>query len=247
MKRPIFITATDTGAGKSVVAACILSALAKRAIPVFPFKPVQSGCLKAANDLNSNDALLLKVASLSAAPLQEINPYSFKHPVSPHFAARQEGVDIDVKHLLDLVRSKLENNYIIIEGAGGIASPFTDSISNADFAKAVNAVVITVTTPVLGTINRTMLTLDYIDSKNLEHAGVIINRWPRQPSSGEQESVAYICRNSYSPVLGYVDEQEGLDLNNERQLDKLLDDFNTEVTHSGLIDNLLYFMGGAGS
>lgn len=242
MRRPLFITATSTGIGKSVVTACILNALIRDGHKVFPFKPVQSGCLKTVDDLNANDALLLKHASSCEAPIQEINPYSFRQPVSPHFAARQEEALIDMTHLCGLVKSKLENHFVLIEGAGGIATPMADGLSNADFARSVNAVVLIVTTPFLGTINHTLLTLEFLHAKKLENVGMIVNRWPANPSAAEFESVNYISKAGYSPVLGYIEEIKNLDLNDSRHMTKLFDAFYSEAADYGLMDDIISAM-----
>lgn len=242
MRRPLFVTATNTGIGKSVVSACIINALKRDGHNVFPFKPVQSGCLKTVDDFNANDALLLKSVSDCDAPLQEINPYSFSQPVSPHFAARQEHAHINAGQLLEVVKSKLEKNIVVIEGAGGIATPLADDISNADLAKAVGAVVIIVTTPILGTINHTMLTLEYIRLKDIITAGIIVNQWPRMPTPAERESVNYICKKGYCPVLGYVEDKAGLDLNDPLERKELLDEFYLDACHSGLLEELLDLM-----
>lgn len=242
--KPLFITGIDTGIGKSIVAACLCRAFADTGYDVFPFKPVQSGCANKNNDLNKNDALLLKTAARSSENIDKINPYSFSLPVSPHFAAKLEGSSIDKNHIFKKIEKRRQSQMVIIEGAGGAASPITSSMLNSDLAVYLEAAVIVVTSPKLGTINHTLLTLEHLHSKGITVAGLIMNLFPPTPTAAQMESLNFVSKRTGTLILGYIPFIEGLDLNKKKALNGLFQSFKKEAERTNMIRQILEVLNG---
>jgi dethiobiotin synthetase len=94
--RGIFVTGTDTGVGKTVIACALVQALRQCGWRVAVMKPVASGARRTPEGLRNDDALALIAAAASSAPYGDVNPYCFEPPVSPHIAAKEAGNPIDV-------------------------------------------------------------------------------------------------------------------------------------------------------
>lgn len=216
--RPVFITATNTGIGKTFIAAAIINLLKKNSHGVFPFKPVQSGCLNSSSDLNLNDALLLKTAAASQEPIDIINPYSFKDAVSPHLAAKISGTRVDISIFEEIVSHQMKQNAVIIEGAGGVMSPVTDAYLNSDIASLLKATAIVVSPPALGTINQTLLTIEHLQNKKIPVLGFIANG--NVPDNGFKpeyaiDSFEFIQKKSGVPLIGTFGYLGEMDLNSK--------------------------------
>jgi dethiobiotin synthetase len=169
----IFITGTDTGVGKTFVAEGILRALKDMGYDVCPMKPVETGC---GGRLIPHDAMRLIQASGVKEPLDVINPYRFRLPVAPAVASEIEGVRIDRRRILSIYRELL-NRYdlTLVEGAGGIMVPVYRDYLFLDLIKDLDAPVIIVTRPGLGTINHTLMTIEVARTRSIKVYGVIIN------------------------------------------------------------------------
>ncbi len=173
--RGYFITATDTGIGKTEVSAALAVELNDKGYKVSVMKPVASGVKKVCRD-----AVILKKSSHCGFPIEDINPVAFKLPLAPMVAARLE----NKKFRLDRVRcsfKKLKSNgdFIIVEGVGGIMVPLHKKRVGAfyvtDLIKEMKLAVIVVARPDLGTINHTLMTLDILKRNKIKIAGIIIN------------------------------------------------------------------------
>lgn len=176
MNKGIFITGTDTGVGKTFVAAGIIRAMREAGTAVCPMKPVESGCRTRDGKLVPADAMELINASGVNEPDDLINPYRFKHPLAPAIAAEIEGVKISRKRILSAYK-RLSKKYevTIVEGAGGIMVPVYKKYLFIDLAKDLGLPVIIVSRHGLGTINHTLLTIEAVRTRGLDVAGVIIN------------------------------------------------------------------------
>lgn len=131
--RGLFITGTDTGVGKTDVAAAIISALRSRGVRVGAYKPAASGSTPGPNGPVWDDVARLQAALEEEIPAEQICPQRFQAPLAPPVAARMEGKEVDAA----LLRSGIERwrdraEIVIVEGAGGLLSPLTDSESVAD-------------------------------------------------------------------------------------------------------------------
>lgn len=174
----IFITGTDTEIGKTFVTAGIGALLKKKGFNVGFMKPIASGAAVKGNRLVSEDAqFFIKIFKLKD-DYNVINPFCFKPPISPGIAARDGKVAVS----LDKVKEKYfelkkKYNFMLVEGAGGLLSPLTENLeTNADLAKKLDLPIIIVSRLTLGTINHTLLTVEYARKvKNLRILGIIFN------------------------------------------------------------------------
>ena len=156
----LFITGTDTGVGKTYVAALIARQLAAEGRAVGVYKPAASGCRRQGGALVSDDALALWEAAGRPDDLQHVCPQLFEAPLAPHLAAWAEGRELDA----DLLRRGIDywrrrSEIILVEGAGGLMSPLGDDEYVADLAAELGFPLVVVSPNVLGTINQTMQTL----------------------------------------------------------------------------------------
>jgi dethiobiotin synthetase len=154
----LFITGTDTGVGKTFVAALIAKSLAHADLRVGVYKPVMSGVERL--DDERGDAMLLWNAAGRPGELARVCPQRFSAPIAPHLAARAEGQTIDAKLLragVDFWRER--SDFVIVEGAGGLMSPLGDDEYVADLAHDFGYPLVVVAANRLGVINQTLQTL----------------------------------------------------------------------------------------
>jgi dethiobiotin synthetase len=206
----LFITGTDTGVGKTYVAALIARWLAASGRRVGVYKPAASGCTgDAQGRLVSDDAVALWEAAGRWSDLERVCPQRFAAPLAPHLAARAEGREIDA----DLLRSGLEywrsrSDIVLVEGAGGLMSPLGEHEYVADLAQDLGFPLIVVSRNMLGTINATMQTLiaASVHGGGLEVAGVVLNH-PAPPSAGDLSAAsnrAELAARCSAPLLAAV-------------------------------------------
>jgi dethiobiotin synthetase len=160
MAQGLFITGTNTGVGKTYVAAMIARSLREAGMRVGVYKPVASGCEMRAGSLVSPDAVLLWESAGRPETLDRVCPQMFAAPLAPHLAARAEGKRVDSARLRDGLEFWRESSDIVlVEGAGGLMSPLSDDEYNADLAAAFGFPLVVVSANELGTINATLQTL----------------------------------------------------------------------------------------
>jgi dethiobiotin synthetase len=161
--RGYFVTATDTGVGKTIVTAGLAASLRARGLDVAVFKPVQSGALA---DDPAGDAALLGADCV----------YSFAAPLAPLVAARAEGRKIELEPILARARALAsEHEFLLVEGAGGLLVPLAPGLDMADLAAALGLPLIVVARAGLGTVNHTLLTIGAARARGLDVAGVVLN------------------------------------------------------------------------
>jgi dethiobiotin synthetase len=172
----LFVTGTDTGVGKTRVAAALCRALAGRGTRVAAMKPVASGCTLTPEGLRNEDALTLLAAMNVRARYCDVNPYAFAPAIAPHIAAREAGVDIDFS-VLDRAydRLRLQSQALIVEGAGGWLAPLDSSRAFADLAVHWQMDVVLVVGMRLGCLNHALLTTESIERRGLHLRGWVAN------------------------------------------------------------------------
>ena len=174
----LFVVGTDTGVGKTYVAARIADELRRRRIKVGVYKPAASGCVRQGRRLISSDAIALWEAAGKPGDIERVCPQRFVASLSPHLAAREEQRQIDSNLLrkgLDYWRRR--SQIVIVEGAGGLMSPIGDQEYVADLAKAFGFPLIVVAPNKIGTINQTLQTLIAAETYGggLKVAGIVLN------------------------------------------------------------------------
>lgn len=167
-----FLTGTDTGVGKTFVAAGIARALQHRGINVGIMKPVETGCVRGI----AADAKLLRGAAKADDPIELICPYRFRAPLAPSLAAEKEGIPIRNKLILKaFLELKKRHEVMLVEGAGGLLVPITAKLLMRDLAFQMNLPIIIVTGNKLGCVNHTLLTIEAARSAGLTIGMVILN------------------------------------------------------------------------
>ena len=176
MFKGIFITGTDTGVGKTYVAENLAAALKRRGIDVGVMKPVETGCRVRAGRLVPRDTLrLIKAASVRDS-VSHVNPYRFQNPVAPLVAAELHKSKIETGKILTTYQTLSEkHDFMIVEGAGGIMVPLSQTYLYLDLAGDIDLPVLIVARPGLGTINHTLLTIAALRARRIPIAGIVIN------------------------------------------------------------------------
>jgi dethiobiotin synthetase len=172
----LFVTGTDTGVGKTRIAAALCMAYAARRKRVAAMKPVASGCTQTSAGLRNEDAEALLAAMTVRAAYDEVNPYAFEPAIAPHIAAMEAGCSIDFR-LLDGCYERLcrHSDVIIVEGAGGWLAPLDATHTFADLAVRWKLDVILVVGLRLGCLNHALLTAEAIETRGLRLAGWVGN------------------------------------------------------------------------
>ncbi len=204
----LFVTGTDTGVGKTYIAALIAAALAKSGHRVGVYKPTASGCREIGGELVSDDAVALWNAAGRPGSLEAVCPQRFVAPLAPHLAARAEGEELSAEQLrtgLDYWRER--SDVVIVEGAGGLLSPLGDDEYVADLATDFGLPLIVVTSNTIGTIHRTLATLVVAATcgEGLDVAGVLLNDVaPNSDDPSRASNLQELQERSVPPVLGLV-------------------------------------------
>lgn len=181
----VFVTGTGTEVGKTVVAAVIAHTLAAEGKRVAVFKPAVTGL----EEEGETDHALLRRASGSQQSDEQIAPYRYKPPASPHLAAALAGEEIDPERLRQAARDAAAGaDAIVCEGVGGLLVPLTPTYLVRDLAADLGYPLAIVASPGLGTINHTLLTLESARAAGLEVAAVVLNPWPEDPSEIERNN-----------------------------------------------------------
>jgi dethiobiotin synthetase len=215
--RGIFITGSDTGVGKTVVAAGLAALLRKNGLDVGVMKPISTGCISRRGERIAFDARFLLRAAGVEDPIDLVCPYRLKTPAAPLVAAEQEGITIDLDRIEKTYR-QLSNRHrvILVEGIGGLLTPITPTATVIDLAHRLQLPLIIVSSTRLGTLNHTLLTVRWAQQTGAIVLGVIFNRPCRASRSlAEKTNPAVFSRLCSVPVLGTVPFMSGISVEAE--------------------------------
>ncbi len=188
--RGVFVTGTGTEVGKTVVAAVLARALAESGSRVAVFKPAVTGL----DDPGEPDHELLRRAAGSDQSDEQIAPYRYGPPASPHLAASLAGEEIDPERLRAAAEAAAAGaDEIVCEGVGGLLVPLAAEYLVRDLAVALGLPVVVTASPGLGTINHTLLTVEAARAAALEVAMVVLTPWPDAPSAIEASNLETIA------------------------------------------------------
>jgi dethiobiotin synthetase len=183
----LFVTGTDTGVGKTVVAAAIVAALRVRGEPVRALKPLITGLDDPPDPIWPRDHELL--ARTADQDPEEVNLLGYGPAVSPHLAAELSDEPVRPAQLEASVRAAArEGEVLVVEGVGGLLVPIAPGYDVRDLASALGLPVVVVGRPGLGTINHTLLTLEAARAAGLRVAGVVLTPWPAEPGAIERSN-----------------------------------------------------------
>lgn len=190
LPKNIFITGIGTGVGKTLTSAILCEAL-----QADYWKPVQCGNLE-----NSDSKFVRENISNSVSKIHD-EAYRFTTAASPHFAAKQENVNFEIEKL----QLPETANRLLVEGAGGILVPLSDELVNFDLSDYFKLPVIIVTRNYLGSINHTLLTVEFLDSRNAEILGIIFS------GNNYNDNEEIVQHFTQLPILGRIDEAKTID------------------------------------
>jgi len=194
----VFVTGTGTEVGKTVVAAVLAHTLTTQGRRVAVFKPAVTGL----DEGGEADHELLRRAAESGQSDEEIAPYRYGPPASPHLAAAMAGEEIEPGRLLEAARAAAAGaEALVCEGVGGLMVPLAPGYLVRDLAADLGYPLVVVASPGLGTINHTLLTIESARAAGLEIAAVVLTPWPGQPTPVERSNLETIAR------LGEVEVQ----------------------------------------
>jgi dethiobiotin synthetase len=210
--RGLFVTATDTGVGKTEVACALIAGARARGLDAVGMKPAQSGAIAG----EPTDAERLLSASGGSEPLEAICLYSLTPPLAPAVAARVEGREISFSLILDAARVLAgRHEAVVVEGAGGLLAPLTDRETFADLAAALGLPVLVVARAGLGTVSHTALTVEALRRRALPVAGIVLNRTapeddPSVPyNAGEIARLTGVAPAALLPFVADVEARAG--------------------------------------
>lgn len=198
------MTGTDTGAGKTVVAAAVCAALRAGGARVAAYKPVVTGLDEEPCEWPMDHELLARACGGDPAA---VTSATFGPAVAPHLAAALAGVVLDVGELAAAARAAgADADVLVVEGVGGLLVPLGPSGSIRDLAVALGLPLVIAARPGLGTINHCLLTVEAARSAGLDVRGIVFSGWPDEPGEVERsnrETVARLSRVEVSvlPVV----------------------------------------------
>lgn len=196
----LFVTGTDTGAGKTVVSAALLAAMSAAGERVRAHKPAVTGLDDLPDGWPPDHELLASVAGMTP---EQVAPLRYGPACSPHLAARLAGERIDPTELIARAQeSSRDEGVLIVEGVGGLLVPFTEDFAVRDLAVALGLPVLIAARPGLGTINHTLLTIEAARAARLEVRAVVLTPWPETPAELERSNRDTIAHIGQVEVVG---------------------------------------------
>lgn len=206
----VFVAGTDTGVGKSLVAASLLAAARLQGRSTAAMKPVASGCEELDGELRNDDALLLQKYCTLDLAYEQINPVALRAAVAPHLAAQLEGRQISLQRLIGFARAIFAEraDFTVVEGAGGWRVPLNQREYLSGLPQALQLPVVLVVGIRLGCINHAVLSAEAIASDGLRLAGWVANHLSADMPLAA-ENIATLKQLLPAPCLGELPWQPG--------------------------------------
>ncbi len=203
--KSIFVTGIDTDIGKTFVSIGLCLKKEAQNLKVGYFKPFQSGAYEKDGKLVAPDLFELKKYS----NIESMYSYLFKGEVSPHLASILDNVEVDIekvkKDFLDFSR---KFDFTVVEGAGGLYCPAVKGKLFYDIIKELKQEIIIVTTPKLGKLNHTLMTIECAKINNIPIKGLIINQIPKNPTLSEKNFLRELKMFCDTEILGEIPQIE---------------------------------------
>ncbi len=204
------MTGTDTGVGKTIIAASLVREALQEGLRVAVMKPVETGCARETGLLQPADGLFLWGIAGEPTSLDEVVPIRYETPVAPLVAARIEGRLPDVKEVLAVfARLKNEFDFVVVEGAGGLLVPIGEHWSGRpgvyymrDLAADFGLPLVIVGRAGLGTINHTLLSVHEAESAGIKVAGVVLNQTEPRSDTASATNIGVLRELLAVPVFG---------------------------------------------
>ena len=198
--RGLFVTGSDTGVGKTLVAAGLLRLARRQGLLPIPFKPVETGC-----DPEPTDARRLWRAARPPIQPEDVCLHALPLPAAPALAAAAAGLRLDIGAMVERAQSLAgHGDFLLVEGAGGLLVPYADRLTTADLAARLGLPLLVVGRMALGTINHVALTLAEATRRDLPIAGCILSRTEPDVGPHENGNVELIAALTGRRPLGVV-------------------------------------------
>ncbi len=209
--RGLFVTGTDTGVGKTLVACALLAGLRRVGLRTAAMKPVASGSEWTSAGLRNEDATRLAAQADCHLPYELLNPYVFQPPVAPHIAAREAGIRMEMDHLLAAYRRIAAGgaDLCVVEGAGGWLVPLNEEQTLADLAVELDLPVVLVVGMRLGCLNHALLTAESIQARGVRLVGWVANQIEPEVSRLEA-NIETLRRRLPARLLGTIRYQPAI-------------------------------------
>jgi len=226
MSHGLFITGTDTGVGKTVVAAGLTLLLRSRHPSVGVMKPIQTGCRLINGKPFPGDTKILLRAAVADDPLELVTPYRFHSPLAPLAAGRIERERILLSKILRAYRQlEQRHSFILVEGIGGILVPITKKDRVLELIKLLKLPLLIVARSGLGTLNHTLLTVHQARQAGIPVMAILLNTpQPQKQGLAEKTNPGILAELTGLPVFGPIPYIEGLQFN-KRGFGKILKAF----------------------
>ncbi len=207
----LFITATDTDAGKTHIASIIIHSLVKQGYKVAAFKPISAGCQVIDQQLVNDDALMLQQLANCDQTITQVNPIAFEQPIAPHIAAQLTQQTINLSTITENYQDIIERqpDIIMTEGAGGWRLPLGGGKYLSEFAQQTQQQVVLVVNMKLGCLNHAILTYQAIINDGLFCVGWIANCQQDMPYL--TENIAELTSLIDAPLLGKIPYEKSIE------------------------------------
>jgi dethiobiotin synthetase len=212
MAKGYFVTGTDTGVGKTVVACALLAGFAARGLRAAGMKPVAAGLEPVGGEMRHADVEALRAAGNIAAPRDLVNPYCFPQPIAPHIGAERAGITIDPERIarcFDALAAQAD--VVIVEGVGGFRVPLGAGSDTAALAARLALPVVLVVGMRLGCLNHALLTSEAIAARGLALAGWVANHVDANMQAAD-ENVQALRAALPAPLLARLPHRAAIDL-----------------------------------
>lgn len=198
----VFVTGTDTGAGKTMASAALLHALRARGLRAVGMKPLASGCERRPEGWRNDDALALQAASDPRPAYDDVNPFALPLPIAPEFAARDAGIEVSLAPILAAhARLAVQADFVLVEGVGGWLAPLTATLDQVDLVRALDLPVLLVVGMRLGCLNHARLSACAIAADGVRLAGWIASEVDPHMDRRD-ENFDTLCARLPVPCLG---------------------------------------------
>ncbi len=195
MKKGIFVTGTDTGVGKTVIAAGLVRLARKAGSCAIAVKPIETGCEVRSGVLFPEDGAFLVGAAEKQLTLDECVPFRFSLPASPARAAAMEGRNLKMSDVVEHVRALAEDaDLTVVEGAGGLMVPIQDRLMMIDLAERLGYPTLLVGRTRLGTMNHTLLSVNVLKERGMRVAGIALSCSASDPGREEEFAAGDLAR-----------------------------------------------------
>ncbi|MDP1853142.1 MAG: dethiobiotin synthase [Candidatus Omnitrophota bacterium] len=196
MRKGVFISATGTGIGKTLISSCIIRLLRLKKIDCGVMKPVQCG---------GDDAQRLIRRAGVNDPIGLVSPFYSKYPYAPLVAFKKEGINFNAGIVISSFKAlSKRHKFMVVEGAGGMLVPLANNYFIADLVLDLKLPLIIIASTALGTINHTLLTVESAKKRKIKILGIIFNNLSLKAGVAEKINPEVIQRICRLPILGNI-------------------------------------------